>query len=113
MLGSTIDTPSPCTWWDDIYASDACLAYLRANDPQSTLLRYVDNGLIGGTVVGAAKEFNTSATNAVEALIRNPLDGSINWTSVGIAALVGIVVIKLLSASGQVAGEYYSRRMRD
>lgn len=102
---------SPCTWWDDVYASDACLAYTKCVDPTSTFYNLNTYGLIGGTAVGAGQEINKAASAFVPALFQDPL-GNINWASVGMVAIGVVLAYKLLSATGQVAGEYYTRRMQ-
>jgi hypothetical protein len=99
----------PCTWWDQVYMRDACLAYktcVNPNDPEVVLVNkglLVGGAQVAGTAVGQTA--GTAIESTVTGLFTNPdaassaLPGplaSVNWVMVGGAFLGLLLLPKLL-----------------
>lgn len=110
-LGDTADCGAdPCTWWDDVYMRDPCLAYKACVDPTNFMVQAVNKGLIAatgasaldmaGTVVTAVgaqagSAVGTTTGQTIKGLFTNP-DGTTNWQSVGLVAAAGVVAMMIL-----------------
>ncbi len=56
--------PSPCTWWDNVYARDACLNYMQCaipNDPSTIALTEGMAAGVGAEVGQGAAALGSSA----------------------------------------------------
>lgn len=86
-IGDTVDCGvNPCTWVDDVYVRDACLAYLTCADPNNLLVIGADQGAIaaGGAAIGqsAGRFFSNAADQTLQ-------NSSVGGTLVMIALAVG------------------------
>lgn len=87
--------PSPCTWWDNVYARDACLNYMACaipNDPTTIALSQglpagvgAETGeVVGGVVGSAASGLGTGLTGGLN------MPGAV---LLGMIALGGILIL--------------------
>jgi hypothetical protein len=99
----------PCTWFDAVYARDACLAYklcATPNDPATIMESkglLVGGATVAGTAVGTAA--GQGVRTAVTSLFTNPEDpenpfpnplAAVNWVMVGGAFLALLLVPRLI-----------------
>jgi hypothetical protein len=97
----------PCTWLDQVYMRDACLAYktcVNPNDPEVVLVTkglLVGGAQVAGTAVGQTA--GQAIKSTVTGLFTNPanpnapnLFGDVNWVMVGGAFLALLLLPKLL-----------------
>lgn len=85
---------NPCTWWDNIYASDACLAYNQCANPTAPSTVLESQGLIAGGSQILGQTAQSSVTGFIQGLTQDPITGQTNWTNVFV--LVGGVVLLLM-----------------
>jgi len=85
-IGDASCGENPCTWVDDIYVRDACLAYLDCADPNNLLAIGAEQGAIaaGGAALGqgAGRFFSNLADQTLQ-------NSSIGGTLIMIALAVG------------------------
>jgi hypothetical protein len=77
---------NPCTWLDDIYVRDACLAYLTCEDPSNLLVIGADQGAIAAAGAAVGQTTGRFFSNAADQTLQN---SSIPGTLVMIALAVG------------------------
>lgn len=105
-MGQTACGTNPCTWWDDVYLTDACMAYTRCANPTSPLLTVVDNGLIvgGSAILGstAGQAAGGALSSAASGFFEtpDPITGapSVNWTSILTMGAIGLGLFIFLPA---------------
>jgi hypothetical protein len=95
---------NPCTWWDDIYARDACITFLECaypNDP--TTIGFEQGALVGagaaagqavgGTVSAAGTGLITGLTGGDTTTAPGGV-GGVSWALIGgAAALLAVIVL--------------------
>jgi len=78
--------PSPCTWLDNVYARDACVAYMQCaapNDPTTI-------GFTQGAAAGVGAEVGQGVGTAASSL-GSSLTGSLNLP--GVLLIAGVLVV--------------------
>jgi hypothetical protein len=79
---------SPCTWWDNVYARDACVEYMKCAIPSDPTTVYLDQGV--GAGVGA--EVGSVGGGAVSGAVQG-LAGLSPSTLMLIGAAIGLVIV--------------------
>lgn len=77
--------PNPCTWFDEIWASDACKTYMQCADPTGVIAT--------GSVVTSALEQTGSAVGAGVAGGTSGFFSAQNPISLVVLAVIGLVVV--------------------
>ena len=89
---------NPCTWWDNVWARDPCLAYLGCADPNNPLYVGATAGLPAAVGVSVGQEISNSAMGVAQGLVTpgiTPTIGS-SIALIGILALAGLLVVRAL-----------------
>jgi hypothetical protein len=99
---------SPCGWFDEVWVSDTCLAYLQQCSPNDPRVIAMQSGFVAGVTSAAANEagaalssvgsnagsaVGTTLSALATSLFQNA-DGSTNWVTVGIAGALGLALVK-------------------
>lgn len=72
-LGQPLDCgDNPCTWFDSIYARDACVAYTCCTDPAGIACTAYTKGVIGATGQAAGEAFSRFFSGLGTGLTENP-----------------------------------------
>lgn len=94
---------NPCTWWDDVYLRNACMAYLACADPANPLLvmSSPDQGGQGrGLIVGGSQVVGSTIGQALEtgaeSVAVNPATGQMNWLAIGLIGIGLLLVVPRL-----------------
>lgn len=98
----------PCGWTDWVWVSDSCLSYLQCADPSDSRVVAMNKGLVAGvtnTAANMAGSVLTSVGTNAGAATGNTLaallgglfvnaDGTPNFVTIGVAAVVGFALLK-------------------
>ena len=102
----------PCTWWDQVWVRDPCLAYLRCATPNDPRVIAMDHGIVAGLTSEAAdmagSALTSVGTNAgtavgqtlqstIAGIFENP-DGTTNWLVVGVTGAAVIAAVQILGS---------------
>ncbi len=85
---------NPCTWWDNVYARDACLNYMKCAIPDDPTTIYLDQG-VGAGVGAEAGGVASGVASGVGQGIASNLTPSGAFTGAAVIG-VGIFVAVLL-----------------
>lgn len=90
---------NPCTWWDDIWARDACISFLECaypNDPTTIGFQQgaaagagaAAGQMVGGAMAGAGTGLATGLVGDTSGV------GGVSWALIGgAAALLAVVIL--------------------
>jgi hypothetical protein len=82
--------PNPCTWWDNIYARDNCIAFLQCGYPDDP----TTIGFTQGVAAGAGAAAGGMASDVVGGSLSGLLDSShIAGTVLLAVAVVGTIML--------------------
>lgn len=101
---------NPCTWWDGVWVSDGCLAWLQQCNPTDPRVIAMKSGFIAGAAAGTGQAISAGVAPVGSAvgdvagstlsalfggLFVNP-DGTTNWTVVSVVSLAGAGLLAVL-----------------
>lgn len=103
-LGTCADSgtcgPNPCTWWDNVWISDACRKFCQCSDPASWGAVGADVAL-GQELVGAAGVVGSAVGSAAGSAIGgtaqgigNQLNSVTGYVMIGTGALLLLMLLK-------------------
>ncbi len=81
-----------CSWWDQIWVRDACLAYLRCANPTDPRVIAMDQGFFTGAGAAVGGAAGQASRGLLSGLFQNA-DGTVNFVTVGLIGLLGVVLI--------------------
>lgn len=112
-LGDTTEdcSTNPCSWWDQVWVGDTCLAWLQQCNPTDPRVIAMKSGFVAGTVAAAAETIQAGVTpvgvaaggiagNTLAALFGGLFvnaDGTTNWVTVGVAGVAALAAVEILT----------------
>jgi hypothetical protein len=87
--------PNPCTWWDEVWVRDPCLAFLRCADPNNPLVIGMDKGFTAGAAAEAGQITGSVLSSAGQALGEG-IGGAAKGLGTGFAVPTWVIVAGVL-----------------